>query len=84
MEILNLIPWEAWAGLLGLVTAFFGVRSVKKSGRTELAKEIAEDRLKRNKEADDAAVKERKETSGLSDGDVADRVHGRDSDWNRL
>ncbi len=50
-------------------------------GRASVKGKQSQKELKKRQEADSATAKERSETSGLSDGDIRDRVRGRDDAW---
>ena len=56
----------------------------KENAKTEAENETMKDERERTKRGENAAAQERKETTGISDSDVADRVRRRSSRWRRM
>ena len=77
VSILLSIFSRLWSAVVGPLTAFMW-------GSDRAKRKAAEDALERQRKADDATAKERKETSGLSDSDIVDRLRRRDGDWRGL
>lgn len=72
------------AGLLGLLAVFGYGYSKKKEGASEAAQKAAEETLKKQEKARDAAYDEKKATAGLNDDDIIDRLQSRTDEWRRM
>ena len=76
-------------GVMALLAAlkayiFFEKRGAAKEAVKEFKDEQITKEIEVRKDAKKAVAKEQRKTSGLSDSDVADRLRGRTSDWDRL
>lgn len=71
------------AGILGAVGGVL-LWVVRRFGRADAKVDQLEDAERRRKAGENAAAKERKDTDGLSDDDVADRLRKRTDEWRGL
>lgn len=72
-------------GLAALLVAFkLYVRKEKKTAVRDFTNREALKDVEIRKNAKKVSAKEQRETDGLSDGDVADRLRRRTRDWERL
>lgn len=85
-----MMAWARYAlgGVVALVTALLAILGYgyakKQEGLSEARTEALEGDAKKRGEAREAAFKEKRETDGLSAGDLLDRLRRRTDDWGGL
>lgn len=80
----SLIPAEVFVAIGGLITTVLALLVGRRQGAKNNEVKHLKRAIEKGKEARDARSQEERDTDGLSDSDVIDRVHGRDADWDRL
>ena len=81
-----LIGAEGVAALLTFLKTYiyFEKREAAKDAVEDLKNEQTAKDIEVRKDAKRVSAKEKRKTDGLSDSDVADRLRGRTSDWERM
>ena len=81
----SLVQYKNWVlAILGsFLLVLFGLKQ-KKQGKLELENMLLKQKEKALEQASKAGAKEKRDTAGLSDRDIADRLRGRNDDWGRM
>lgn len=74
------------AALTAIAAALIGAVAwaLREMGKADAAVDRWEELERRRKAGEDAAAKERKDTDGLDDDAIRDRLRKRDDDWTRM